>query len=328
MNTTVRHISKANRIELHYSLNDNSHLMDAFVQNKCEHEFLGLLREIAIRLSADVIVETEPFGEGGLRRWFKVVSKEENKKGTITTAIIVALLTVILTTPLTKSIEKVIDKIFEDTELQDLEKEKIKLEIEKLKQELHNNEDEINTNVLVKKKKSNFYSYLEGYSKVSQFAIISQNNEKVTIEEKVIKREAFKEFILVSDELEPDEISEAVIEIISPVLKKGNFKWMGVYQGNVIHFAMRSNEFKTLVQTGKIQFKNGTSINCQLMIHKRIDIEGLVQVTKYEVLRVNSYFENDKPIETPEGKSYRQKKEADKRQYKLFNNDDESSENK
>jgi hypothetical protein len=296
--------------------------MDAFVQNKCENEFLGILRELALKFNSEVIVETEPIGEGGLRRWFKVISKEENKKGTITTAVIVALITVILTTPLSKGLEKVIDKIFEDTELHDLEKEKIKLEIEKLKQDLHKGEDEIENSVLIKKKKSNFYSYLQEYSKVSQFAIVSQDDSKVTIEEKIVERKAFNEYILVSDELEPEEITEAVIEIISPVLKKGKYKWMGIYQGKVIPFIMRSNEFKALVQSGKIQFKNGTSINCHLVLNKNVDNEGLVKVHKYEVMLVNSYFENDKPIETPEGKRYRQKREADDSQYNMFDNVD------
>lgn len=299
--------------------------MDAFIQNKCEHEFLGILREIAVKFNAEITVETEPIGEGGLRRWFKVISKEENKKGTITTAVIVALITVILTTPLSKGMEKIIDKIFEDTEMHDLEKEKIKLEIEKLKQELYKGEQEIESSILIKKKKSNFYSYLEDYSKVGQFAIVSQDDSKTAIEEKIIERNSFKDYILVSDELEPEEINDAVIEIISPVLKKGGYKWMGIFQGKVIPFSMRSNEFKALVQSGNIQFKNGTAINCHLILHKLVDNEGLVKVHKYEVTLVNSYFENDKPIETPEGKTYRQKREADEKQYKLFNKEDNIS---
>lgn len=38
--------------------------------------------------------------------------------------------------------------------------------------------------------------------------------------------------------------------------------------GKVISFTMKSNEFKTLVQTGKVLFKNGSSINCHLITHK------------------------------------------------------------
>jgi hypothetical protein len=95
---------------------------------------------------------------------------------------------------------------------------------------------------------------------------------------------------------------------------------MGIYSGNPIPFNMKSNEFKTLIQTGKIQFKNGTSINCFIVIRKKVDNEGLEKIIGYDVLRVNNYFENDKPIETPEGKHHRQKKEAEKQQLNLFSN--------
>ncbi|HTO37593.1 MAG TPA: hypothetical protein VL021_04150 [Brumimicrobium sp.] len=320
----VPNFKDANTIEIHYWLKGGTHLMDAYIQNKCEHEFLGIIREIALKVNADIIVETEPFREGGLRRWFKVVSKEENKKGPITQAAIVALITVILSTPISKSIEKVIDKVFEDVEMQDLEKEKIKLEIKKLRQDLNETERNIGGNVTIKKRRSNFYSNLSGYPDVDEISIISQDNSKTIIKENRIKRNRFSEFILVNDDIEPIEINNAIIEIISPVLKKGNYSWMGVYEGNIIHFKIKSAEFKSLVQSGKIQFKNGTSIDCQLIIHRAVDNEGVIKVTKHEVIRVNSYFENDKPVETPEGKSYRQKREADKSQYRLFDDNNKN----
>lgn len=85
---------------------------------------------------------------------------------------------------------------------------------------------------------------------------------------------------------------------------------------------MKSNEFKTLVQTGKIEFKNGSSINCLLEVRKKINNEGVEQIAGYDIVRVNNYFENDKPIETPEGKQHRQKEEANKQQVKMnFNLD-------
>lgn len=71
---------QANAIQLHYWFRDESHNMDAFVQNKCEYEFLGILREIANTFEADVIVETEPIGNGGLKRIFKIILKAEQKK--------------------------------------------------------------------------------------------------------------------------------------------------------------------------------------------------------------------------------------------------------
>ena len=80
---------------------------------------------------------------------------------------------------------------------------------------------------------------------------------------------------------------------------------------------MKSTEFKTLVQTGEIPFKNGSSIQCHLIANKRINSEGEVKITGYEVLAVDKYFVNDTPIETPEGRRKRQKREAEAMQYKL-----------
>jgi len=97
-------------------------------------------------------------------------------------------------------------------------------------------------------------------------------------------------------------------------LKKGKYKWTGIYNGKVIQFAVKSNEFKTLVQTGVIAFKNGTSIKCELVIKRKLDAEGNEKIIGYEVWSVDATFENDKPIETPEGKRKRQKKEAEERQ--------------
>ncbi len=325
MKETNISLLSGNTLELHYWFGDKTHTMDAVVQNRCEYEFLGVLKEIAATFNAEIIIETEPLADGGLKRWFKIISKEEDKKAIITTAIIVALATGILITPITTTISKVTEKliegIFEDKELKGLEKEKLKLEIDKLKQETQKNQQLLNDNSVIKKKKSNFYETLEKYPKVSKvsFVIENENKNQVT-EEKFVHRNNFKEFILVSDDLEPTEVDNAVIEIISPVLKKGNYKWMGMYNGTPIPFNMKSKEFKTLVQTSKIQFKNGTSINCFLVVRKKVDNEGLEKVVGYDVLRVNNYFENDKPIETPEGKNHRQKQEADKQQLKLFNN--------
>lgn len=312
-----------NTLELHYWFGDESHNIDAIVQNKCECEFLCVLREIASSFNAEILIETEPFADGGLRRWFKVITKEENKKGAITAVIITTLMTGIFVTPLTTAIStttgKIIENIFEDKELKELEKEKLKLEIDKLKQETQNKDQILNQSNVIKKRKSNFYEILDKYPKVSRVSFVVANPEKMhLVDEKTVYRKDFKGFILVSDELEPIENENATIEIISPVLKKGKYKWMGIYNGLPIHFNMKSKEFKALIQSGKVLFKNGTSINCQLNIRRKIDNEGEEEIVGYDVLRVNSYFENEKPIETPEGKSHRKNIEAWKQQTNLF----------
>ncbi|MFT6384094.1 MAG: hypothetical protein ACJAQR_000919 [Bacteroidia bacterium] len=308
-----------NTLEIHYWFDDESHSMNAAVQNRCEYEVLGIINEVSTLLGIHIEIETEPFGEGGLRKWLKVVKKGEKKSATVTTAVIISLVTVLLTTPIAKITEKAFDKLFEDTELNDLQKEKLRLEIKKLKEESKNNIETIDFNSVIKKKKSNFYETLEKYPKVQKVSYkISDDLKTQETKDLIIERNKFGSYILTSDDLEPIEIDAAIIEIISPVLKKGRYKWTGYYNGEPIHFSMKSTEFKTLVQTRKIEFKNGSSINCHLTINRKIDNEGIEKIASYEVIRVNEYFENDKPIETNEGKKHRRKKEANEQQYDLF----------
>lgn len=312
----------SNTLELHYYLKDNSHRMDAFTQNICEAQLLAITKELALRFNAEITIETCPLAEGGIRRWFKIISDSENKKAAITSAIITALLIVLITTPLSTTVskvtEKVIERIFEDKELKELEKQKLKLEIEKLRKEIEINNLQLDQNTIIKKRRSNFYESLQKDYKIDQVAFILEDEENIPIaKENIVIRSDFNDFILVSDELDPIERDNAIIEIISPVLKKGNFRWIGILNGEQVIFNMKSNEFKTLVQTGKIEFKNGSSINCLLTIRKKIDNEGNEKIIGYDIMRVNHYFENDKPIETPEGKFHRQKLDADKRQGKL-----------
>ena len=58
---------------------------------------------------------------------------------------------------------------------------------------------------------------------------------------------------------------------------------------------MKSNEFKTLVQTGHIPFKNGSSIQSYLLTKKKINNEGVVKITGYEVLEVYNCFVSKTP---------------------------------
>ena len=83
---------------------------------------------------------------------------------------------------------------------------------------------------------------------------------------------------------------------------------MGIYNGQPIRFNIKSNEFKFLVQSGEVEFKNGSSIKCSLQIEREIGNEGLEKVLSYNVTRVDKYFQNNQPIETKEGKLHRQKR--------------------
>jgi hypothetical protein len=312
-------------IQLHYWFNDNTHNMDAFLQNKCELELLNIFKAIAESLGEDIAIETEPIGEGGLRRWFKLIGKSENKSPIVTTAIITALFTSVVITPIgtsiTKIVEKVIDKAFEDDEEKQLNQEKIKAEIENIKTDTELKKQQLQKNHIVVKRRSNFYENLSKYPKITNISFVIQDENKNNLSKEIsISKHEFEEFILISDELEPLELNNAIIEIVSPVLKKGNYKWKGIYNGEIISFNMKSNEFKALVQNGTVEFKNGTTIKCFLEIKRKINNEGIEEYTEYNIIRVNEYFDTVKPIETNEGKKYRRSQEAQQNQINLFDN--------
>lgn len=316
-------ILEGNTIELHYWFNDGSHTMSATTLNKCEYEFLGIAKEIAQKLKVDIEIETEPLGEGGLRSWFRFKSKE---KDALKIGIILYLLTNVLGTPITTSLDELtrmaIQSVFESEEVKLLKEQKqiaeLKYDIAKLEAETYKLSHAIDENV-VKKRRSNYYEGLNSCNKIDKVSvsIMDSSKKNVYLQKEVMKKD-FLNFIMTSDYVEPDNDENAIIEIVSPVLKKGKYKWTGIYNGEVIIFSMKSNEFKTLVQTGKIQFKNGSAINCHLIINKKVNAEGEVRISGYEVIFVNHYFENDKPVETPEGKRKRQTKEYEQQQMSLF----------
>ena len=321
-------VLQANSLEFHYQFEDDSHTMNAIVLNKCESEVLAILKEVSQKLQIQIDIETEPIEQGGLRSWLKIRgnSREVTIKDLILIAVIGGFTASVLSSPITTTISEVIsrsiDLIFEDDEittLKDLkEKKQLELEISKIEEEIRERSAKIDENVILKRR-SNFYSNLSQYPKVRELSISLEDNQRQAVKEYQITRLSFDSFVLETDDLDPIIESNAIIEIVSPVLKKGKYRWTGIFNEEVIQFKMGSMEFKTLVQSGDIVFKNGFTIDCELAIRRKMTNEGDIKTTSYEVLLVNQYYENNNPIETPEGKRKRQKREADLQQLNLFN---------
>ena len=317
----------ANCLEFHYQFEDQSHSMNALVFNKCEGEILAMLKELSEKMKISIEVETEPIEQGGLRSWLKIKgnSKEITIKDLIIIAAIGGILSNLLVNPINIAVSEIvkhsIELLFEDDEITELKKQKekkqLQLDLAYLEDELQKRSSKIDENVIIKRR-SNYYSALKQYPKVTNVSIALENEERKVAYEYLINKTDFDNYVLESDELEADVESNAIIEIVSPVLKKGKYKWTGIYNGEVIQFKMKSVGFKTLVQSGTIVFKNGFTFECELVINRKMTNEGMVKVTSYEVLSVNRYYDNDNPIETPEGKRKRQKREAESLQLRLF----------
>ena len=317
----------ANCVEFHYEFEDQSHSMNALVFNKCEGEVLAMLKELSQKMKISIEIETEPIEQGGLRSWLKLKgnSKEITIKDLIMIAAIGGILSNLMSNPLNVAISEIvkhsIELLFEDDEITELKKQKekkqLQLDVAKLEEELKRRSTKIDENVIIKRR-SNYYSTLKEYPKVTKVSVAWENEERKVACEYQIDKNEFENFVLDSDELEPVVELNAVIEIVSPVLKKGKYKWTGIYNGEVIQFKMKSIEFKTLVQSGTIVFKNGFTFECELAINRKMTNEGEVRITSYEVLCVNRYYDNNNPVETPEGRRKRKTHEAEKLQLTLF----------
>ena len=285
-----------------------------------------MLKELSQKIKISIEIETEPIEQGGLRSWLKIKgnSKEVTIKDLIMIAVISGILSNLMSNPLNVAISEIvkhsIELLFEDDEITELKKQKekkqLQLDVAELEEELKRRSSKIDENVIIKRR-SNYYSTLKEYPKVTKVSIALENEERQIACVHQINNNEFANFVLDSDELEPEVESNAVIEVVSPVLKKGKYKWTGIYNGEVVQFKMKSIEFKTLVQSGIIVFKNGFTFECELAINRKMTNEGEVRITSYEVLCVNRYYDNDNPVETPEGKRKRTKKEVEERQLKL-----------
>ncbi|MBO9618526.1 MAG: hypothetical protein J7539_05760 [Niabella sp.] len=314
----------SNCIEVEYFFEEKTHLMDALVQNKCEYELLALIREIATRLKLRIIIETTPLAEQGFRRRFKVALKKATPTASAAVTIITAALAAVITAPLSVSAreatQQLVQQLFDGLlEPDAADKEKLQLQTEQLKQRLITGCASLDDSKVIKKRRSNFFELLNRYPRINRVQFIaSDENSTLIAYEKNVRRQEFETFIVTTNATEPETIDNADIEIISPVLKKSNNKWTGLYKGSACTFTMQSKEFNKLVQSGKVQFKNGTVINCQLTIHKKINNEGVERVTGMAITEVNRYFENDIPVETAAARKPKKPVEPEITQLALF----------
>lgn len=313
----------ATKLELHYFFKDDSHTMNAVIRNKCEFELLHLMNEIADIFDVHVIIETEAYGEGGLKEIWSFVGKNSNQ---------ITIVLLILTLALSRL------PVESEDPLEPLKKEEIqlsieekKLKIQKLKQELKQEAsvdieevideviDELNSHIKILKHKSNFYNNLVHYEKITKIsaAMLDDNYRKIE-KEKTVLRKDFNKFILKTDVLKPEVDDEAVVEIVAPVLKSGNYKWKGIYNKESISFYLKDKDFKTSVLKGGVHFKHGTFIKCVVEMDRKVSSIGEIIISGHSVTTVISKYDDVESIDTPQGKQYLRNKKAKKNQLTVF----------
>ncbi|MBX7182165.1 MAG: hypothetical protein K1X82_08645 [Bacteroidia bacterium] len=311
-------IEQANKIELHYFLGDNSHLIDAFVRNKCETEVLTIARDIIAALDYDITVLAEPAGDGGFKDFWKLIGKNDKQL-----TLIACVLTLILSRiPVSnRELERL------QKENLQLDNEEKRLNIEKIKKELNSDKENSSVvqdtvlffdgNIKVIKHKSNFYQTLNSYSNVTHISTSTYYERKEVVKPNIVDRKDFHKFILTSNDLPPLTIENAIIEIAAPVVINGKYKWKGIYEGRPIDFYMNDDEYRKSVLKGDITFHDGYYIGCLLKVKRQIDELGIIQNMGYTVQTVLGKIENGKIIETEQGKRYKKIKDELDNQTKM-----------
>ena len=310
----------ANKLELHYYFNDNSHTMDAIIRNKCEAELLALINEVKNSLGFDFSLDAEALREGGLINKWKALGKNQAQIN-----IVIGIILIII--GLANLYQSKDDEI--DIELKKLDREEKLLNIEKLKRELSegNTNDRtvkeaaisINNDFKVLTRKSNLYKQLDSYEKITKLGINALTIDDKPIQpEKVIHKADFYKYILTTNDLPDEVIENAEIEIISPVLREGKYKWKGIYQDESISFHMADTEFKNDVLSKQVSFQHGTVIQCVLKICRELDETGEIVVNGYTVNTVISKIDDEQIHETSQGRRYKLSKKFIEGQEELF----------
>lgn len=308
----------AHKIELHYFFSDETHSMNALIRNKCESNLLAILKEISSVLNARLQVETEAYQEGGLKERLLLKAKSDFLM-TFAAQIFSDVM------PLEVDLEKTVNE-----ENKQETKERVESLRRELKQfekdakaglDLENVNDLFQKNLKIIKLKSNFYKQLSACEKVTKVSVQLMDADNGELRRAVsIHSKSFKNFILKADALKPEVDETAIIEIISPVLKTGSYKWKGIYAltGKIISFSMKDNDFKNEVISQGLAFKNGTRIECSLESTRKMNEFGEVVVTGYSVLSVNQKLDGEATSETPRVRTKPKKKEPEMQQLDLF----------
>jgi hypothetical protein len=331
------------RLQMHYFFDDqDKHSMNAVIRNESERELLLMFKEVISSMNLDIEIETEALEEGGLKDFYKFVTKK-TKIAHVT--LLLSVLAIISSRfppspklhPLQiENLELMNEKLVEEREERQQKKiESLKVQLkpdtlmqiraletsdgkEALRQLVDTIVSELDSDNKIIWHKSNYYKRLNFYQKIERIStvILDENNRQLEDERTVVKSD-FSKFILRSDELPLYIDEEALIELISPVLRKGNYKWKGIYNGEAIPFYMKDDMFKKSVLNKEIEFANGSAIKCVLHQTRRIDESGMIKVIQSNVITVLEIIQNQESTATPQGIEYTKRRRLAKTQLYL-----------
>lgn len=293
-------IEKSDSLQFHYYFKNDSHSINSILRNECEKEILYIFKEISDTLGLQLELETIPAEEGGFKEKWKFLGKNSAQ-----ISLIVAIAAIVISRfPVeNKELTKLqIENLKLDNELKRKELEKLNLEFlqdgEEISQEIVKDSVElVNKNYKISWRKSNLYKKLNNYPKVEYIDVVRLDNDKPVGTARTVNKNEFSKFTLRTDELPNLELENAKIDVISPAIKRGKFRWKGFYENNIINFLMNDFDFNNKVLDGLIHFSNRYSIEVEMIQERKINQDGNIVVTNSIVNKVYASIEGEKRIE-------------------------------
>lgn len=305
----------AKTLEIHYYLNDGSHAIDAKAFYTCQQELVGLIEFIAKQLNVPTQIKTTAEKkEGGVIELLQLCSENISVLhllGAYIGGLIAPGLKEVVkqrlvhwnTESMKSDEEKYLEQLRRQEEILRLETSIASLE-ESNKQKFSNEK----TEKAIQKRRSRFYTSAKSVEVIDriEFGLKVDASSELYAWRIGVGRNEFDNYINQSTEIEPIDDLEAQIEVVAPVLKKGNRKWKGIYEKKEISFNMLDRGFLEDVLKRLVTFSNGSTLHCVLQIEQEIDVEGEIKPTCYNVLEVTGVSIND----IPQSHSPRRKKKA------------------
>ena len=293
-------IEKSNRLELHYFFKDTSHTIDSILRNECEKEILYIFKEISDTLRLELNLETSPPQDGGFKETWDFLGKNSAQ---ITLLVSVAAIIISRFPVENKELTKYqIENLKLDIEIKKKELEKLNLEFLQEEDEVQEETlidavELVNKNYKIAWRKSNLYKKLSSYRKIESFEMLRYKEDEPVGNPRKVPRTDFNKFILKSDDLPPLPVEKAFIDVISPAIKRGNFKWKGFYNKEIISFDMNDFNFRQHVLKGDVHFSNKFSIEVEMTQERKINQDGGIKITNTTITQVLASVEDGNRIE-------------------------------
>lgn len=329
-------VSQSDLFYIHYCLNDGSHALNARIRNQAEKAFLDTVQAVSDILGMHIAVKSHAYEKGGLTEIFAIDITDVVCQGMVVGGALLAYFR--------PTVLRILEHFFTThtekgkLELEKLRKsnEKLTLEIARLKQGAPGCGDateaahdaghvegdasevtpETGRNFGVLKKRSNYYAFIKKHDALDAVEFSCGGKEWA-----LVRRADFDAYI-VEDSVDVDTDDDAEIEIISPVLIDGKYKWKGVYNGQKIQFSMGDTAFKNEVVAGEYSFSSGFLIRSLLEIKSIYNEDNELARQQFSVRKVYSTKGGSERFfkERPSGyrKRQRQRQEAYNRAQMTF----------